>query len=120
MLTGVIVAQDEFAELAFRDKLEVVGNEQVRINLMNNIYGDHGPKRELVLEWLLSKEEARTLETSADLDAREEEILSIKRSASIKVRTYQVIAMAAFITAVIAAQEEIMWLISSATSWFFK
>jgi hypothetical protein len=112
--------QERVAGLGFWAKLDVVGEEQVRKNLINNIYGDHGPKRELVLEWLLIKERARALEVSAKSDAMEEDILSKDRSASIKVRNYRIIAIAAIIIAVIAAHEEIIWLISTLMPWLPK
>ena len=50
----------------------------------------------------------------------EEEILSIDRSASIEVRNYRITAIAAIIIAVIAAHEEIIWLISTLMSWLPK
>lgn len=112
--------QGNVAGLEFWAKLDVVGEEQVRTNFINNIYGDHGAKRELVLEWLLIKERTRALETSAKSDATEEEILSIDRSASIKVRNYRIIAIAAIIIAIIAAHEEIIWLISTLMPWLPK
>jgi hypothetical protein len=112
--------QKKFTGLEFWTKLDEVGEEQVRINFIKKIYGDHGAKRELVLEWLFIKEETRALEASAKREALEEEILSIARSASIKVRNYRIIAIVAIIIAVIAAHEEIMWLISSFMSWFSK
>jgi hypothetical protein len=114
------MAKKIFTELEFRAKLDEVGEEQVRTNFFKEIYGDHGAKRGIVLEWLLIKDEARAQEAAAKTDALEGEILSIVRSASIKVRNYRIITITAIIIAVIAADEEIMWLISSLMSWFSK
>ena len=111
------MGQEKFTKWDFWDKLDVVGEEQVRINLIKKIYGDHGAKRELVLEWLFSEEAAREQEVSAK---HGEEILSIKRSAAIEIRNYRIIAITAIIIAIIAAHEEIMWLISSVMPWFSK
>jgi len=115
------MGQEKFTEWEFWDKLDVVGEDQVRINLIKKIYGDHGAKRELVLEWLFRKEVAREQEVSAKHDEDilyNEEILSIKRSAAIEIRNYRIIAITAIIIAIIAAHEEIMWLISSVMPWF--
>ena len=114
------MAQETLTGLEFWAKLDEVGEQQVRTNFINNIYGNHGAKRELVLEWLLIKNETRALEASTKLNALEEENLSIKRSVSIKVRNYRIITVVAIIIAVIVADDEIMWLISSLMSWFSK
>jgi len=114
------MAQETLAGLEFWAKLNEVGEQQVRTNFINNIYGNHGAKRELVLEWLLTKEETRAQQASAKPDTQAEESLSIERSASTKVRNYRTITIVAIIIAVIAAHEEIMWLISSLMPWFSK
>ena len=114
------MAQETFTEAEFWAKLDAVGENQVRINLIKKIYGDHGAKRDLVLEWLRRKEEARALEASAKRDAREEATLAIAKSAKASVRYDRYIAIAAITIAAIAAHKEIMWLISSVMSWFSK
>lgn len=78
---GPLSSVDTFTETEFWATLDAVGEDQVRINLIKKIYGDHGAKRELVLEWLRRKEESRALEASAKGDAREEETLSIAKDA---------------------------------------
>jgi hypothetical protein len=114
------MAQLKFIGLEFWAKLDEVGEEQVRTNFIKNVYGDHGVKRELVLEWLLIKNETRALEASTKPNALEEENLSIERFASTKVRNYRIITIVAIIIVVIVADDEIMWLISSLMSWFSK
>lgn len=100
------MAQETFTESEFWATLDAVGENQVRINLIKKIYGDHGAKRELTLEWLRRKEEERSLEASAKRDAREIKTLRI--------------AILAIIIAAIAATREIKWLITSIISWFQK
>ena len=107
-------------ESDFWAKLDVVGEEQVRINLIKNIYGDHGTKRELVQEWLRRKENELALEASAKHDALEKETLTIAkeaiflaRSASRQVRIYRIISIVAIIFSIFAVHDEFMRLISS-------
>lgn len=114
------MAQETFTESEFWAKLEAVGEDQVRINLIKKVYGDHGAKCELVLEWLRRKEEARALEASAKRDAREEETLAIAKSTKASVRYDRYIAIAAIMIAAIAAHKEVMWLISLIMSWLQK
>lgn len=112
------MVEETSPELEFWYKLDTVGENQVRINFIKNIYGEQGSKHELVSEWLRRKEEARALEVAAKRDAREEATLALAKSIKASVRYNRYIAIAALIIAAAAAHKEIMWLVSSVISRF--
>lgn len=112
------MARETFTELEFWARLETVGEEQVRINYIKSVYGDQGPKRKLVAEWLRRKEEARALEAVAKRDTREEATLAIAKSARVSVRINRYLALAALLIAAIAAHDEIAWLVATLISMF--
>lgn len=112
------MTQETYNETDFWATLDAIGEDQVRINIIKKIYGDHGAKRELTLEWLRRKEESRATEASDKRDKREEETLDIAKSAKDSVRYDRYIAITAIIIAAIAARADIKWFISSVISWF--
>ena len=108
---------EKSTDLEFWEKLDVVGEDQVRDNVDKNIYGTSGIKRELVDEWLRHKEEITALEASAKHDIFETETLSIAKeaifianSAARKTRIYGVITVMAIIISIFAAYDKIILL----------
>lgn len=110
---------EKSTDLEFWEKLDVVGEDQVRNNIDKNIYGTSGIKRELVDEWLRHKEEITALDALAKHDMFDTESLSIAKeaifianSASRRTRIYGVIAVMALIISVFAAYDKIILLLN--------
>lgn len=99
-------------QLTFKEQLERHGNESdVRDRMVRGLY--HGEHLGVAQEWLRRKEEARATASSAKRDAREEETLSIARSALSNSKRANAIAVTAIVlsaaTAIIAAVIGVMY-----------
>jgi hypothetical protein len=77
------------------EKLDIVGEDQVRRNLTMKVYGDVGNKRAFVQEWLRMKDRAHS-------DAAEASNRAIAKAARNAAWTANIFAMLALVVAVIA------------------
>ena len=100
---GMQLGYDKAEHGINRQELGAIGERAVRDRLNTGSYGHEGlPVFAYVLAWLADAEFARLAEDSARRDAREEETLSIARSASSTARRANIIAISAAILAMLA------------------
>ena len=101
---------DTWTKEEFWAKLDAIGEPDVRVKFATGEWRDN-IRSGLVTIWLKSKDDERSAISSSKRDARESKAISLASRANL-------IAISAFIIAVIAAHKEIKWLINSVMVWF--
>lgn len=100
---GMQIGYDRATYGVCRQDLDALGERAVRDGLNSGKYGHAGlPVFAYVSAWLADVEFSRHAADAAKRDAREEETLSIARSASISAKRANIIAISAAILATLA------------------
>ena len=87
---------------AFFAELERVGEEEVRLRLARQTYGDAGGRRQLAQEWLSSKERARTAVSNAEIASTASRAATAAELAAAAAKAQARTAKQALITAIAA------------------